>query len=80
MARRITKGNAHLILSVKDYFTKEKEVGKRENLARVNLRTANACGVSLRSVERLKNEEYVNALPSDGEAETRSRSTSVTAD
>ena len=80
MARRITKGNAHLILSVKDYFTKEKEVGKRENLARVNLRTANACGVSLRSVERLNNEEYVNALPSDGEAETRSRSTSVTAD
>mmetsp|Transcript_1966 Transcript_1966/g.5448 ORF Transcript_1966/g.5448 Transcript_1966/m.5448 type:complete len:159 (+) Transcript_1966:42-518(+) len=80
VARRLTKKNAHLILSVKEYFRKEKELGYRENLARVNLRTANACKVSLRSVERLNNEEYVNTLPSDGEAETRNRSSSVAAD
>ena len=57
--RTITKGMAHIILNVKNFFKKEKEKDSKINVKRVNERVAQATGIGKTTVSSISSIEDV---------------------
>ena len=70
--RTITKGMAHIMLNVKNFFKKEKEKDSRINVKRVNERVAQATGIGKTTISSISSIEDVQKFASmDPEKRTR---------
>ena len=74
--RRITKGVAEIVERVRTFFEEERHQGQRINVSQVVQRTAEATGLSTRTINRIK-AKGSEAFPADGEAEVRDREPDV---
>ena len=67
---RITRGMAIAVKRVRAYMEEEKSQSKRRNVMHAVQRTAEATGLSVSEVEKIK-EKGVDFFPEDRERETR---------
>jgi len=76
--RRFTKQEAHLIVSLVEFFKEEKENGTRISLDRTLDRAARATGFSKATIKRMRHDP--DSFPEAGEPESRTRNSVCASD
>ena len=77
VCRRFTKETAELVLKVHAYFKRERDEKQCRNVRLVAQRTADACGIGVRTLTRLLTPGYIEDMLHSGEIEVRNRPSTI---